>query len=87
MSPLAAALIMCGVAFLIGMLFVKLWFELTNGLVQRLKDFTAGDRGRLTQRKADYLNETEARRIFGDAEVDRFIQYGDYDPPSNYNER
>lgn len=75
------------VAILFALLWMKVWYELTNETFMRIKDFTAGDRGRLTQRKADYLNEREARSIYGDAEVDRFLKYGDYDPPENEDNR
>jgi hypothetical protein len=83
MSPAVGALIFFGLAFIFGLIGLKIWFELTNGVFRRIAEFTSGDRGRLTQRKADYLNEKEARSIYGDAEVDRFLQYGDYDPHTN----
>ncbi len=36
------------------------------------------DHGHITQFKADSLTEKQARRIYGDAETDRFLKHGDY---------
>jgi hypothetical protein len=45
---------------------------------ERLRDYTSGaDRGRITDYKARTLTEQQARVIYGDEEVDRYIEHGD----------
>lgn len=64
----------CGTA---GVLFYLLMWIL-RPFFNRARNEMGRDRGVITQFKADSLSEKQARKIYGDREVDRFLQHGDY---------
>lgn len=76
-------LTMIGLGLLIGMPIWFVWAALTRTTANRLRNNPlSAYYGRLTQHKANSLSEKQARKIYGDEEVDRFLKYGDYDPPN-----
>jgi hypothetical protein len=72
------------VGFAVGMVVWFVWAALTRTTANRLRNNTLSrDYGHITQAKADSLSEKQARRIYGDAEVDRFLKHGDWN--EHYN--
>jgi hypothetical protein len=70
------------IAFLFGLVLMILMRGLfTDQLWGRASNALSHNPGRLTRHKAQFFSERQARRVFGDAEVERYKKYGDDDPP------